>query len=331
MAIQTIVEDIDGRVHDLSIYNFPSTFDCNLKHVDTLFPLGAILAIREPTFKAPLQGIRPIIRIDSPTDITFVVPGSPLLYDVTWQTGATVPRSPVEPTTLDAWRQHGNGYFNSAQWFLAAWAYSRGLMVDPSATVVRSNRAEVYLRLNYFSGAAADAQRVLSTDGIPDALSDKTMFRLAKAEYGRGEYNVAAEHFTRWQERHPQDTAATPWIQRCQARQTERQTGQYNWVLMFRDAVKEIRLDVADYVGPMEVSQMTDRGGGRGVVATKDIQTGELLVRSVRRYPWSTVLTFDKCHAASNEALRIGLRHRPPAGQNYDHPRSHLEHLQGED
>ncbi|PIL37354.1 transcription factor [Ganoderma sinense ZZ0214-1] len=278
VAVQTIVEDIDGRVHDLSIYNFPSTFDCDLKHVDTLFPLGAVLAIREPTFKAPLQGIRPIIRVDSPTDIVFVVPDSPILHNVAWQTGATVPRSPAEPATLDAWRQRGNAYFNSAQWFLAAWAYSRGLVVDPDATVVRSNRAEVYLRLNYFSGAAADAQQVLATDGIPDGLSDKTTFRLAKAEYGRGEYDAAVGHFTRWQECHLKDAVAAPWIQRCQARQAEKQTGQYNWVSMFREAEKEIRLDVADFVGPMEVSQMMGRGGGRGAVATKEIKTGELLL-----------------------------------------------------
>lgn len=282
VAVQTLVEDIDGRVHDLSIYNFPSTLECNLKHVDTLFPLGAVLVIREPTFKAPLQGIRPIIRVDSPTDITFVVPDNPLLRDVTWKTGATVPRSPAEPATLDAWRQRGNAYFNSQQWFLAAWAYSRGLVIDPNATVVRSNRAEVYLRLNYFSGAAADAQRVLSTDSIPDALAGKTMFRLARARYGRGEHDAAARHFARWQERHPQDSAAASWIQRCQARQVEKQTGQYNWVSMFHDAVKKIRLDVADYMGSMEVSQMMARGGGRGVVATKDIETGELLVRYVR-------------------------------------------------
>ncbi|KAM5535476.1 hypothetical protein V8D89_010813 [Ganoderma adspersum] len=278
VAVQTIVEDIDGRVHDLSIYNFPSTFNCDLKHVDVLFPLGTIVAIREPTFKAPLQGIRPIIRVDSPTDIIFVMPGSPLLHGIAWQTGPTVPRSPTEPTTLDAWRQRGNAYFKSSQWFLAAWAYSRGLVVDPDATVIHSNRAEVYLRLNYFSGAAADAQQVLATDGIPDALSDKTTFRLAKAEYGRGEYDAATGHFTWWQGRHPEDDAAAPWIQRCQARETERQTGQYNWVSMFRNAVKEIRLDVADYVGPMEVSRMMSRGGGRGVVATKDIHTGELLL-----------------------------------------------------
>ena len=288
VAVQTIVEDIDGRVHDLSIYNFPSTFNCDLKHVDALFPLGTVVAIREPTFKAPLQGIRPIIRVDSPTDIIFVTPDSPLLHDAVWQTGATVPRSPAEPTTLDEWRQRGNAYFRSAQWFLAAWAYSRGLVVDPDATVVRSNRAEVYLRLKYFSGATADAQRVLATDGIPDALSDKTTFRLAKAEYGRGEYDTAAEHFSGWQERHPEDGAAAPWIQRCQARQAEKQTGQYDWVSMFHNALKEIRLDVADYVGSMEVSRMVSRGGGRGVVATKDIRTGELLVRWLYCYPGGT-------------------------------------------
>ncbi|TBU47221.1 hypothetical protein BD309DRAFT_517231 [Dichomitus squalens] len=278
VAIQTVVEDIDGRVHDLSIYNFPATFDCSLKHLDALFPIGTVLAIREPTFKAPMQGIRPIVRVDTPTDLVFVVPSSPLLHRVTWTTGPAVPRSPTEPATLDAWRQRGNTYFSSNQWFLAAWAYSRGLVIDPQAAVIRSNRAEVYLRLKYYSGAAYDTQRVLSAKGLPDALSDKTIFRLAKAQYGRGEYAEAEKNIARWHARHPEDLAAAPWIARCRARRAERHTGQYDWASLFRKAAKDIRLDVADYMGPIEVSQMTNRGGGRGVVAKRAIHTGELLL-----------------------------------------------------
>ena len=151
--------------------------------------------------------------------------------------------------------------------------------MDSEATVVRSNRAEVYLRLNYYSGAAYDAQRVLSAGGVPAALSDKAFFRLAKAQYGRGEYAASEENFARWHARHPEDPAAAPWIARCQARRTESLTGEYAFASLFREAAKEIRLDVADYMGPIEMKQMTNRGGGRGVVAKRDIRTGELLVR----------------------------------------------------
>ncbi|KAI0720343.1 hypothetical protein C8T65DRAFT_602814 [Cerioporus squamosus] len=278
VAIQTIVEDVDGIAYDLSTYNFPSTFDCTLEHLDALFPVGSILAIREPTFKAPTQGDRPLVRVDSPTDISFVVTGNPLLVDVTWRTGVTVPRSPVLPHTLEAWQERGNGYFKASQWFLAAFAYSQGLAIQPDASVVLLNRAEAYLRMNYYSGAVCDAQRVLSTEGIPDAHVGKAVFRLAKAHYGRAEYAAAREFFIRWKNAHADDDAADAWIERCDARSSEQATGQYDWVTSFRTAKKKIRLDVAGYTGAMEVRTMTHRGGGRGIVATKDLKAGDLLM-----------------------------------------------------
>lgn len=279
VAIQTMIEDVDSVAYDLSVYNFPSTFDCTLEHVDALFPVGSVLAIREPTFKAPMQGDRPLVRVDSPTDISFVVPGSPLLDNVTWRTGTTVPRSPLLPNTLDAWQERGNVHFKASQWFLAAFAYSQALANQPDASVVLLNRAEAYLRMNYYSGALCDARRVLSTEGIPDALVGKAVFRLAKAHYGRAEYAAAQESFIRWKNAHTDDPAANSWIERSGARSRERSTGQYDWASLFRTAKKKVRLDVAEYTGAMEVRTMTHRGGGRGVVATKDLQVGDLLVR----------------------------------------------------
>ncbi|KAI0719169.1 hypothetical protein C8T65DRAFT_725512 [Cerioporus squamosus] len=278
VAIQTMIEDVDGVAYDLSIYNFPSTSDCTLAHLDALFPVGRILAIREPTFKAPMQGDRPLVRVDSPTDISLVLPGSPLLDGVAWRTGAILPTSPTLPTTLDAWQRRGNEYFKASQWFLAAFAYSQGLSLQPDAAVLLLNRAEAYLRLMYYSGALCDARRVLATEGIAETHVGKAVFRLAKAHYGRGEYAAAQESFVRWKNTHAGDLAADPWIERCQARQKERSTGEYDWSSLFRTAKHEIRLDIADHTGPLEVRTMAHRGGGRGVVATKDLRAGDVLM-----------------------------------------------------
>ena len=38
------------------------------------------------------------------------------------------------------------------------------------------------------------------------------------------------------------------------------------------------RLDVASYTGPIQVESLAGRGGGRGVIASRDIQAGDLLV-----------------------------------------------------
>ncbi|RDX57022.1 SET domain-containing protein [Lentinus brumalis] len=275
VAIQTMIEDVDGVAYDLSIYNFPSTSDCTLEHLDALFPVGRILALREPTFKAPMQGDRPLVRVDSPTDISFAVAGSPLLDGVVWQTGAMLPRS---PTTMDAWKQRGNNYFKASHWFLAAFAYSQGLSLQPDAAVLLLNRAEAYLRLMYYSGALCDAQRVLSIEGIPDAHAGKALFRLAKAHYGRAEYAAAQKSFVRWKNTHAGDPAADPWIERCRARERERSSGEYDWPSLYCTARRNIRLDIAEYTGPVEVRTMSNRGGGRGVVATKELRAGDVLM-----------------------------------------------------
>ena len=38
------------------------------------------------------------------------------------------------------------------------------------------------------------------------------------------------------------------------------------------------RIDAADYVGPVTTKQMLDKGGGRGIVTTRDVAPGELLL-----------------------------------------------------
>ncbi|KAI0722769.1 hypothetical protein C8Q76DRAFT_793778 [Earliella scabrosa] len=278
VAIQTVVEDVDGVAYDFSIYNFPSTSGCTQGYLDAIFPVGSILAVREPTFKTPMQGDRPLVRVDSPTDIIFVMRDSRLLEGVSWRTGRSVPRSPEYLATVEAWQQRGNEYFKSSQWFSAAFAYSHGLALNPDAVVLLLNRAEAYLRLGYHSGAVHDAQRVLSAEAVPDVHRGKATFRLAKAQYSRGEYEAARGNFLRWKKDHREDNTADSWIDHCRARITERETGQYDFVSLIRTAKQKIRLDVANYMGSLEVRQMTERGGGRGVVATADVDVGELLM-----------------------------------------------------
>ncbi|CDO73769.1 hypothetical protein BN946_scf185015.g97 [Trametes cinnabarina] len=278
VAVQSVVEDTEGIAHDLSIYNFPSTSHCSLGQLDTLFSLGTILVIREPTLKAPTQGTRPLLRVDSPTDIIFVARNSPLLRNVKWKTGADIQTYPTLPRTADAWQQRGNVYFKSSQWFLAALAYSHALALDSSALALRLNRAEAYLRLQYYSGALSDAQEVLAKVGASDAVADKALLRLAKARYGRQEYGMALDSFICFQDKHVGDSSVDSWIDRCRDRLRESYIGSYDWPSLFATARRKIRLDAANFRGPIQVQSMKQRGGGRGIVTTRDVQTGELLL-----------------------------------------------------
>ncbi|OBZ77129.1 hypothetical protein A0H81_03840 [Grifola frondosa] len=276
VAISTVVEDTDGLVQNLSMYNFPTTIGCSLDHLDKLFPIGTVIAIREPTLKEPLQGSHPLVRVDSPTDIVFVDPNHPILHGITWRTGLQNV-SPAMPDTVEGWKDRGDAYFRASEWLPAAIAYSRGLRLNSEAIVLRLNCSEAFLRLRYYSGALYDARYVLSLADIPEGFLHKALFREAKAEYARGNFDAALVSFLRCREIRPEEQSVIDWISRTRSRQVE-STGQYDWPSLVRMAREDVHLDVADYQGNIKVQSMPHRGGGRGIVATKDVKLGELLV-----------------------------------------------------
>ncbi|OCH96012.1 hypothetical protein OBBRIDRAFT_719569 [Obba rivulosa] len=278
-AVQLVVEDPDGACFACSIYNFPTASTGNLSYLDDMFPIGLIMLIREPTYKAATQGPNPIIRVDSPSDIFFVDSGSTVFRDVVWRTGR-VPNAPSEPDTVEQWKAKGNSLFKAARWFPAAFAYSRGLKMDPTAIVLRLNRAEAYLRLGFYTGAAADASDALKSADLPDTLQDKALYRLAKAEYGRGRWTAAIGMFDEYFLRHPEDKEAADCLSRAKARLAESDTGSYDWCRLFQESQKDPHIEAAEYRGPIKVQQFLNRGGGRGIIATRDVCAGELLVRT---------------------------------------------------
>ena len=60
--------------------------------------------------------------------------------------------------------------------------------------------------------------------------------------------------------------------------------GTYGWDQIDPLALKRIRrndtLTMGDFFGPIKVVDMPQRQGGRGVIATRDIDAGELLLRT---------------------------------------------------
>ncbi|KAF5333008.1 hypothetical protein D9758_015171 [Tetrapyrgos nigripes] len=120
-----VVEDPAGAVTDLATYNFPATGPgTSQATLDVVFPIGTIMAVREPLLKlAGAQG-----------------------------------GSALSPDDL---KEVENKYFRRGEWLLAVFAYSRGLRLDKDAFLLRLNRAEAYLRLSYWSAALFDAETVL--------------------------------------------------------------------------------------------------------------------------------------------------------------------------
>jgi tetratricopeptide (TPR) repeat protein len=222
----------------------------------------------------------PHIRVDSPTDLVFLNDQSNLLQDITWAFPS--PSLTQVPSTAAECKSDGNAKFTAQRWLSAAVAYTKGLTLQPSkelAITLRLNRSETYLKLGYLSAALTDAQWVLSDETLPrDSITfGKALLKAGKANYFDERFEEALDYFLKL-ENIPDGVAhAKLWTEKSKLRLVEKNEGKYDWLQLFKDSqVATSRLDVADYVGPIEATKLTSRG--RGIIASRDIMPGELLV-----------------------------------------------------
>lgn len=238
------------------------------------------MIIREPMFQiTPESGYSSLLglHVKSPSDIVFVDSANNIAKQTKWKTGHVVTDSPILPINGEGWKELGNLRFKEGMWLPAAIAYSNGLIIDPTAFVLRLNRSEAYLRLERYAAALMDANDVLAIPDLPETYRKKAMARAARASYGKVDYAAAESVYMQWNEHDPDDDNALEGLNRVRLRLTET-TGQYDWIRIFEESRESAHPDVADFVGPVEVGPSIGRGGGRGIFATRAIEIGELLV-----------------------------------------------------
>jgi hypothetical protein len=276
VAVELSVEDPNGDIILLTLYNFPGLFLANAKVLDAHFPIGTVMAIREPWMKIPSTGSyqNTIIRVDSPSDVVILEPSNPVLRGVRWQTTPIVYRHAFE--SAEQWKGCGNQHFKDGLFVPAALAWSRGLEFDPSLHALRLNRSQAYLKLEWFAAALVDALHVLSAPEKLASTAKKASYRAASAEYGLGRYGDALTRLDLLDE----DVDIKSLKSRCRQRAKEATTGEYAWMDMFRAGQHAVpHLDVAEFVDPaVGVAATPARGGGRGIQSMRDIKAGELLV-----------------------------------------------------
>ncbi|KAG8962310.1 Cell wall alpha-1,3-glucan synthase ags1 [Tulasnella sp. 419] len=279
VAIQFAAEDQSGDAVHVSIYNFPTALESKSKFLDAMFPIGTIIAIREPTLKMPSSGGRPMIRIDSPSDLIFVHKGDKILKNVQWSSGPSLPGTLVKPSTFEEWKAQGDRHFKDKHYLAATMSYTEGLKAFPSKHFLLLNRSMAYLRLEFYARAWQDCDSVLQIDSIPKSDRVKALYRAGRAKYGLGEYMKAKKHFEKAFKVDSSQKDCQIWAHKCDVRMKEQSTGEYDITEMYKlSQTPGERIDVADYVGNVEVKAIPLRGGGRGVVASKNLRAGELLV-----------------------------------------------------
>jgi hypothetical protein len=281
LSLQLGIEDPHGQTILVTVTHFPGLFLANSESLEAHFPLGTVMAIREPwmTYCDGSNGLTSkdgMINVESPSDIVFLEPSDPILADVTWSTTPFVYRHTF--TTGEQWNNLGTKHFRDNHFMPAAIAWSRGLERDPSMHSLRLNRCQAYIRLKWFPAALADALYVLSSPGCQADITTKARYRAACAEYGMGYYSEALSRLEALRDKDDDDLKSL--VTRCRMRMKETTTGEYVWSEMFTAGQATVPdLDVAEFASPaISVSSFSTRRGGRGIRATRDIKPGELLV-----------------------------------------------------
>ncbi|BGP18687.1 hypothetical protein JCM10213v2_006753 [Rhodosporidiobolus nylandii] len=292
LGVSFIVEDPTGRrqvpLHYFSIYHQPLHGVKTGPDLDALFPLGQILAVKEPTFKTNQDGSGVLVRVDSPTDLVFLQLNNPLVKSVPWTFPS--PAKPLQPS-FDH-KAHGNNFFKQKKYLLATKAYSDGLATSPpdeQKLLLHLNRAQAHLFLDNFASAYRDASAVLhlldEDVSAPPHTQLKAQLRLARALEGMRLIDKAKQAYDAVLQLDATSEQGKDGKKRVAKMLRAAKTGEFDWLsLETQDAKarREKKLfkdgQAGDFVGPVKVVERASRGGGRGVVATRDIQAGELLM-----------------------------------------------------
>lgn len=271
-SIQNAVQDVLGAVDRLSVYNLPSA-----SPLDRVLPKGAIVAVKEPYFKATADG-GVMVRVDHPSDIVLLEPHDSLVPPQ-WRT------APKAAKTVSQLKEEGNTAFKRGHWQDAGQFYTEALAkVDNNTDLCRTlhrNRAQVHLHLGQHQFAWEDAiAAVAAGDDIPHQakmLDVKAFFRAARAQYQLGNFDLAKEYLDKALGLDPTDETVKADLERTKQRISEQKKGNYNFAAMAQSATaSHKKLDHATYTNNTEVASAGKRG--RGLFATKNIKHGDVVM-----------------------------------------------------
>ncbi|KAG8832581.1 hypothetical protein FRC17_001092 [Serendipita sp. 399] len=258
------VEDTNGWAQIVSLYNYPGTLYANEKELETLFPFGSVIAIREPSVKMSLTASHSHVPVESPSDILFIRPGDELLADIQWS--SVLHSSPALYRSELEWKTTGDGHFRKEEYYAASVAYLRALEQQHSFTAARLNRSLALIKLQLYTAALEELRIALSTADLSISDQKKALYRSGQAHYGDGSYHDALKMY-----------------QECLAldQDLRETTGHFDWNTLYQEGLVPGSIpDVADFTGPIEIASVAHRGGGRGIISTRDVAAGELLLVS---------------------------------------------------
>jgi hypothetical protein len=149
----------------------------------------------------------------------------------------------------------------------------------PTSRSFSSNRSQAHLLLDNFASAYRDTCAVLSLliSGVdaPAQTKLKATLRQARALEGLRKLEMALEAYEAVSKLEGPTAEGKDGTKRVEKMLRESKTGEFEWRKLEKgNASGESSASVGDFFGPIQVVEIAGRGGGRGVIATRDIAAG---------------------------------------------------------
>ncbi len=108
-----------GDIALVMLFNYPGLFNATIEELDAIFPIGTVLAIREPTYAKEVMSNSPTptIRVECPSDIVVTDTSGSYSQLPMWRT--TLPTAPVLPDSGEKWKAMGAKEFKKGRWMAA--------------------------------------------------------------------------------------------------------------------------------------------------------------------------------------------------------------------
>ncbi|KAI1388563.1 SET domain-containing protein [Hypoxylon trugodes] len=267
-----MVQDEEEETERLEIYLH------KLRHGKDVLESTSHFIIKEPHFTLTDQG-EATIRIDHPSDLIIRDEAS----------NNQIHDAEVVEKAARKCKDKGNAALEKQNLPLAHAEYTKGLKLAIQDIVTKSNpdlardlarnRAHVNLLLSQLDEAKSDAKSSLTSreDQQSKELDSKAYFRAGSAAYNLGQYQEAKSLFEQQLKLTPDNKTAIAYLRNIEVRLREQETGEYNFKKIRTGLSRSRpRVDAASFIRNTKVKEIPGRG--RGLVATRDIPIGEIVM-----------------------------------------------------
>lgn len=291
VGVTFLAEDQEGMALPVSISHFMGNLNMSLDNASAALPVGTVIAIKEPLLSldhqaraGPCTGRSDVgIRVDSPTDVVVLDAGGD-------------PGQPADAASLLdglSWREplpsYGDGGSSDGDDAYPHWLGYKHLFGD-----TKPSKEIAVVRRLLTEGRPGAAWRVLqkadSADEVRRTFEARILYEMRawkEAATAFGRIADADNASTQPYEPHNKaadfavpldDLSAAEAAQRCALRQAQEIQGLTHGDVrsIYFASSERPRLDTADFIGPLAVREVS--GAGRGLVTTRTVEPGELLL-----------------------------------------------------